>query len=517
MRRSRAFPSSRCLPWLWALAVVIPSGCDDSRAEAMKREVEMEKGAPKPKEELPPDIPPHPMRDTLMPVLEKIYALNQPPPVMEADLETETTDKYEITPGVLSVIRVQSGTGDADKIRAIVMGTAEADAWAYRPDARREYADQIHRVHRGFGDDQKALVLKAYAHLRLLQFFNSEDAGPAIEKLDESVRPTVEAMRKHYVEDKQQVWEEWMGVKMYARRVVAGDEPFRTVLRGIKKELGKEEPPPRTWDEAMTTPQFKEWGKQIVENEELVTKLLNMRELREREEFLNDTHSLWAIEGSPEIPAKAKKLRPDPGMGFVAMREDLGGGYNDMTYIFSKSLSGEALKKAYLRSIIYGQLLHDFGMLATAGSDFATRTEDNVIDSRTAVVPDKYDPLYAKCGSAAAVETFITHYRDKFPILNGMGANGDSEAVLGAAHKCVIEGAAGDIHVPAKGDDKDTEGPAPGSRLAIYQMLARFENVDVNMARMANDVTTPEDEEIDEMEAKLRAIREKENEGKGIK
>jgi hypothetical protein len=98
-----------------------------------------------------------------------------------------------------------------------------------------------------------------------------------------------------------------------------------------------------------------------------------------------------------------------------------------------------------------------------------------------------------------------------------MGANGDSEAVLGAAHKCVIEGAAGDIHVPAKGDDKDTEGPAPGSRLAIYQMLARFENVDVNMARMANDVTTPEDEEIDEMEAKLRAIREKENEGKGIK
>lgn len=516
MIRPRA-PYPSC--WLIALAIALPltTGCDDSRAEAMKREVEMEKGPPKPKEELPPDIPPHPLRDKLLPVLEKVYALNKPPPVMEADLETESDAKYEITAGVLAVIRLQAGIGEEEKIRAIVMGAAEADAWAYRPDARREYADQIHRVKRGYGDDQKDSILKAYAHLRLLQFFNSDEAGAAIDALDASVKPTVEAMRKHYVENKQEVWDEWMGVKMYARRVVAGDEPFRTVLRGIKKELGKEEPPPRSWDEAMTTPQFKQWGKQVTENEELATKLLNMRELREREEFLNDTHSLWVIEGSPEIPKKAKKLRPDPSLGFVALREDLGGGYNDMTYVFSKSLSGDALRKAYIRSIIYGQLLHDFGMLATAGSDFATRTDDNVIDSRTAVVPDKYDPLYAKCASGAATDTFINHYGDKFDLLSGLSASKDTDGILNAAHQCVIEGARGDIHVPAKDDEKDVEGPAPGSRLAIYQMLARFENVDVNMARMGTDVTTKEDEEIDEMEKKLRALREKENEGKGIK
>ena len=59
----------------------------------------------------------------------------------------------------------------------------------------------------------------------------------------------VKAMQVQYTENKEKVWDDWMAVKMYARRVVAGNEPFRSVLRGIKKELGKEEPPPRTWEE----------------------------------------------------------------------------------------------------------------------------------------------------------------------------------------------------------------------------------------------------------------------------
>jgi hypothetical protein len=140
-----------------------------------------------------------------------------------------------------------------------------------------------------------------------------------------------------------------------------------------------------------------------------------------------------------------------------------------------------------------------------------------VIDATTAVVPDKFDPLYAKCGSAAAIDTFINHFGSKFPVLQGLPADADGEAVQKKAHECVIAGAAGEIHIPAKGDDKDIEGPAPGSRLAIYQMLTRFENVDVNMAKMAGDVPTAEDEELDDLEKKLQAIREKENANKGTK
>ncbi len=505
-------------PWLLAALLAAPTiGCDDSRADAMNRAADRAKGEEKEKTELPPDLPPYPMRDKLLPVLEGIYALNTPPPVTEGEIEAPEGFKYELTPGVLAVIRLQEGLTDAEKVEAIIMGTAEADAWAYRPKARREYADQVHRVMRGYGDDQKELILKAYAKLRLLQYFNSKEAADQIAKLDESVKGQVAQIQSHYVEDKQAVWDEWMGVKMYARRVVAGDEPFRSVLRGIKKELGKEEPPPLSWDESMTTPQFKEWGAKIKENEEFLIAMLNMKDLRDREEFLGDTHSLWVMEGSDKVPAKAGKLRPDKGMGFSALREDLGGGYNDMTYVFSKGLSGPALKKAYLRSIIYGQLLHDFGMLATAGSDFAQRTADNVIDATTAVVPDEYDPLYAKCGSAAAIDTFINNYKDKYPILADLPADSNPDSILNQAHECVIEGARGKIHIPPKDDDKDVEGPAPGSRLALFQMLARFENIDVNMARMGNDVVTPEDEKIDDIEAKLKAMRDKRKEGVGVK
>jgi hypothetical protein len=484
----------------------------------MARAADRTKGEEKEKTELPPDIPPYPMRDKLMPVLEGIYPLNKPPPVTEGDIEAPPGFKYELTPGVLAIVRLQSGLSDEEKVAAIVMATAEADAWAYRPKARREYADLVHRVMRGFGDDQKELILKAYAKLRLLQYFNSPEAAGQIEKLDPSVKSQVAAMHKHYVDNKQEVWDEWMGVKMYARRVVAGDEPFRSVLRGIKKELGIQEPPPRTWDESMTTPEFKEWGEQVKSNEKFLVAMLNMKDLRDREEFLNDTHSLWVVQGSPEVPKKAAKLKPDKGMGFAAHREDLGGGYNDMTYVFTKGLSGPALKKAYLRSIIYGQLLHDFGMLATAGSDFAERTADNVIDATTAVVPDEFDPLYARCGSAAAIDTFINNYSGEYPILAGLPSDGNAENILTTAHNCVLEGAKGKIHIPAKDDDKDVEGAAPGSRLALYQMLARFENVDVDMGKMGTDAPrTEEDEEIDDIEAKLKKMRDARKEGVGVK
>ncbi|MFO0631211.1 MAG: hypothetical protein U0168_00010 [Nannocystaceae bacterium] len=497
-----------------ATALGLP-GCD-SREKELARQMDLQKGDTK-KAEIPAaEVPPHPTRDKLMPLLEKLYTLQKVPPVTETDLVADGTYNYEVQAGVASVVKLAGGLSEEQKIRAIVMGTAEADSWAFRSDARRDYADLIHRVMRGYGEDQKQQILRMYGQLKLLEFFNSEAAGPAIEALPAEVKPVVEAMRKHYVDDKTKVWADWMNVRMYARRVVAGDQPFRSVLRQIKQELGQEEPPPLSWEQSMDAP-FLAWAKDIRANEELLIKLTDLRELKDREEYLNETHSLWVVEGSAKIPAKAKGVKIDPALGFGVHREDLGGGYNELTFVFSKKLAGTALKKAYVRSIIYGQLLTDFAMLSTAGSDFAVRDADNVIDSKTAVVPDKYDPLYARCGSAAALDTFITHFKGKYPFLADMPANGNADAVLNEAHKCVIDGARGDIHVPAKDDDKDVEGPAPGSRLALYQMLARFENVDVNLANMASEKKTEEDAVIEDAEAVLKRIKAKENEGKGIK
>lgn len=479
-------------------------GCD-SRGEAMRRQVQDETKTVE-RAELPEAGPSHPIRDELEPVLSKIYKLNQVPRIVEADIDLEGEDKYQLDAGVAAVVRIPAGLSQEQRVRAVVKAVAEADAWAFRKNARRDYADLIHRVKRGYGDDQKEAILKAYADLRLLQFFNSEEAAAAINALPGELKPIVAQMQAEYVSKKEAVWEQWMAVKMYARRVVAGDEPFRSVLRQIKKELGKEEPPPRTWEDSMDAP-FKGWAQQIRNNEDLLTRITNMKELREREEYLGDTHSIWAVEGSPMLPPEAKGLRPEKDLGFAVRREDLGGGYNDLTFVFSKNLKGAALKKAFLRSIIYAHLLHDFQMLATAGSDFAKRDADNVIDATTAVVPDKYDPLYAKCGSGAAVETLIAHFKGKYPILADLSGIKNPEKALEIAHKCVIEGARGEIHTPARDDDKDVEGPAPGSRLAFYQMLARFENIDVDLAAMGTDKRTAEDDVIDEAEAALKRIK----------
>jgi hypothetical protein len=500
-----------------AFAALVPlavlMACD-SREKALARQMDIE-SKDVPKTDLSAaQLPPHPTRDALMPLLEKLYTLQAVPPVTETG--TAGTYNYEVQAGVASIVKLAPGLSEDDKIRAVITGVAEADSWAFRTDARRDYADQIHRVMRGYGDDQKDQILRMYGQLKLLQFFNGDDAAAAIEALPADVKPTVEAMRKHYVEDKLQIWEQWMNVRMYARRVVAGDQPFRGVLRQIKQELGQQEPPALTWEESVDAP-FLAWAEEIRSNEELLIKLTDLRDLKDREEYLGETHSFWAVEGSPKVPAKAKGVKIEPELGFGVHREDLGGGYNELTFVFSKKLSGTALKKAYVRSIVYGQLLTDFGMLATAGSDFAKRDENNVIDSATSVVPDEYDPLFARCSSGAALDTLIIHYKGKFPFLADLPSGGDGDAVLAAAHKCIIAGAAGDIHVPSKDDKKDQEGPAPGTRLALYQMLARFENVDVNLARMASETKTEEDEVIEDAEAVLERIKKKQSEGKGVK
>lgn len=499
----------RVLPLL-SLAVCLVTACsgrDDLLAEKFAREAGEKPEAGDPV----PEVPPDPVREELRPVLAKIYSNERLPDVLDEDIAVlDEKYQYELTPGVLAKIKIQKGLSKADKIKAILLATAEADSWAFRKKARRNYADLIQKIKYGYGEDQKQLILRQYAHLRLLSFFNGSDADAAIGEVSGEARGAVEEMRKQYIQDKDKIWEDWMGVKMYARRVVAGDEPFKSVLRKIRKDLGHKEVPPRAWADSLG-PAFKSWGEKIEKNEDLFIILTNLGELRERVEFTGDTHGLWLMEGSPDIPEKAKGLKPDKEMGFAVLREDLGGGYNELTFVFSKRLSGSALKKSFLQSMIYRQLLADFQLLATAGGDFAKKGPDGSIDRESSIVPDKYDPLYAQCGSKAAIDTLINSYKKKFPLVGDLkSSQSDGEKILKVAHNCIIEGARGDIRIPDKEDEFDYEGPAPGSRLGLFQMLARFEFIDVDMQRMADEAPkTEEDKAIADAEARLKALQKK--------
>ena len=133
---------------------------------------------------------------------------------------------------------------------------------------------------------------------------------------------------------------------------------------------------------------------------------------------------------------------------------------------------------------------------------------DGGVDPNTSIVPDKYDPLYARCGATAALDTMLVGYGSTFKLLGGVAAKvKDSDKALGIAHKCIIEGARGDIRIPAKDDEFDTEGPAPASRLALYQMLARFEKFDVDTAALSGDKRTVEDDAIEEQEKLLKQLK----------
>src|SRR5690606_241866 len=140
-------------------------------------------------------------------------------------------------------------------------------------------------------------------------------------------------------------------------------------------------------------PAFAAWAKTINGDDELFKMLTNLAQLREQEEFRGDTHARWTIEGSAKIPDVARKVKIDPELGFGVHREDLGGGYQEMTFVLSKKLQVNALKEAYLRSLIYRQVFTDFATLSAAGGDF-----------EEGQVPDKHDPDYAYCASRMALD-----------------------------------------------------------------------------------------------------------------
>ena len=440
-------------------------------------------------------IPPHPTRDALEPLLTLIYEADSLPAVQESE-EVPEGQEFAITnPGVLAIINIRSGTSKAEQAKAIIRGVAEADAFMPRSDTELYFPEQLNKIKYSFGEDQRDLIRKIYGDLRLLDFFASEGADAAIGALDGELKAAATELKDEYLGKKDELWDRWMGVKMYARRVVAYDQPFKPILRSLRKSFGMKEPEPIAWEQAHD-PEFAAWSKTINDDDELFKMFTNLAKLREQEEFRGDTHARWTMQGSKSIP-EGIKVKMDDELGFGVHREDLGGGYSEATFVFSKKLKKDELREAYLRSLIYRQVFSDFATLSAAGGDF----EDGQ-------VPDENDPDFAYCASRMALDAAINDYGEDEgkEILAGLESTEKNEDKLVTnAVDCILERIPKGINRGVEGDE--ARPPAMYTRTAFFQMLARFTKVDVNLDNMKKDVEKPQ--EVLDAEAFLSANKKK--------
>lgn len=441
-----------------------------------------------------PQIPPHPTRDALAPLLTKIYAADSLPSVQESD-EVPAEQEYTITnPGVLAVINIRPGTSKAEQAKAIIRGVAEADGFAVRNDAELYFPEQLNKIKFSFGEDQRDLIRVVYGELRLLDFFSSEGVDAVIAALPAGeLQDAANELKTEYMGRKDEIWGRWMSVKMYARRVVAYDQPFKTILRSLRKTFEMQEPEPISWEDAHD-PEFAEWAKAINGDDELFKMFTNLANLREQEEFRGDTHARWAMVGSKAIPAGVK-VKYEEDLGFGVHREDLGGGYSEMTLVFDKKLRGDDLREAYLRSLIYRQVFSDFATLSAAGGDF-----------ESGQVPDEHDADYAYCASRMALDGALNDFGEDKPILAGLEpSETNEEKLVSKAVECVLARIPTGINRGTDGDE--ARPPAMYTRTALFQMLARFTKVDVNLDAMKADVQKTA--EVEDAEAFLKDYNKK--------
>jgi hypothetical protein len=481
------------------MSVLTALACGESREDRMRRQMGYDTATPDQGRTVDdvPTIPPHPTRDELGPLLSKLYAADTLPDVQEAEVP-EGQDYTISNPGMLAVINIRSGTSKAEQAKAIIRGAAEADAFVVRSkDSQLYFSEQLNKIKFAFGEDQRDLIRVVYGDLRLLEFFSSADADATIAALPAGELQTAATeLKQDYVGRKDEIWGRWMSVKMYARRVVAYDQPFKPILRSLRKTFEMKEPEPISWDDAHD-PEFAQWAKIINGDDELFKMFTNLANLREQEEFRGDTHARWVMAGSASIPAGVK-VKYEDELGFGVHREDLGGGYQEMILVFDKKLRGDALREAYLRSLIYRQVFSDFATLSAAGGDF-----------EAGQVPDEHDADYAFCASRMALDGAINDYGDK-PILAGLKSTQTVEdKLVSTALECVLARIPTGINRGTEGDE--ARPPAPYTRTALFQMLARFTKVDVNLDNMKADVQKTA--EVEDAEAFLEEYNKKKKAG----
>jgi hypothetical protein len=479
---------------------VLTSLACESREEMMRKQLAYDTATPEQGRTVDdiPTIPPHPTRDELAPLLTKLYAADTLPDVQESAEVPEGQDFTITNPGVLAVINIRAGTSKAEQAKAIIRGAAEADAFAVRKEAQLYFPEQLNKIKYAFSEEERDLIRVVYGDLRLLDFFGSADADATIAALPAGeLQTAANELKADYLARKDEIWGRWMGVKMYARRVVAYDQPFKPILRSLRKSFEMKEPEPISWD-AAHDPEFAEWAKTINGDDELFKMFTNLPNLREQEEFRGDTHARWTMAGSPSIP-EGVKVKYEEELGFGVHREDLGGGYQEMTFVFDEKLRGDALREAYLRSLLYRQVFSDFATLSAAGGDF-----------ESGQVPDEHDADYAFCASRMALDGAINDFAESKPILAGLKSTQTNEdLIVSTAVECVLARIPTGINRGTEGDE--ARPPAMYTRTALFQMLARFTKVDVNLDNMKADVQKTQ--EVVDAEAFLDEYNKKKKEG----
>jgi hypothetical protein len=197
--------SSGVLPLALALAAGGVLACGESRKEKLDREMAYANAGKKVDESGQPivEVPPDPTREALRPLLTELYSNKERlPDVLEADIDVKDGLPYALQPGVMSVIRVKKGLSKEDKIKAIVLGTAEADSWAFRKNSRRDYGAIIEKLKYSYGDETKEKILRTYADLKLIAFFNSAEGKKALDQLPGEVKGVALAMKQDYTDNR---------------------------------------------------------------------------------------------------------------------------------------------------------------------------------------------------------------------------------------------------------------------------------------------------------------------------
>lgn len=489
----------------WIIAVALAGACRPGASASPEDDsppVATPEPTPAPASELPP-TPTAPPRTAqvwsmLSPMVEELAGS---PQVETSTLDGATSAEvpYEVRPGPPLNLAVYAGLEGAERVEAILLVAAEAHLWA-----QPEIADLLYRLRSSFGSKVERAFSRAYGQLRLLVYLADPAHQARITELPDAVRPTVEALRAERIEQGAQIWRQWLAVSGGARQMMAAHEPLASTLAGARVALGLSPLPSGSFVESVDPP-LRTYAAALAGDDELFTLLVGWRKPADLDLFRLRPRARWVVGGSrggsSEGPTMAE-AQPVPGASFRIVEEDYGDG-RFMTYVFPGSSSARALRRAFVHSLLHRQLMTDWMMLATAGSDFARRDANGIIDSETAVVPDRYDALYAACGSAAALDVLLRHHRKR--ALSGMkpGSTNDKK-ILERAHRCVIDGAGGELV-----GSTAAEGPAPATRMALFQMLVRFEKLEQKRRPRSAD-----DEAIEEAEALLREIKAREDAGR---
>jgi hypothetical protein len=450
-------PSLRVLP----LALVVCAGlaCGESRQEKLAREASYANAGKKDDVSAPtPEIPADPTREALRPLLTEIYGNKERlPDVVAADLSNEDGLPYQVTAGVLSVVRVKKGLSNEDKVKAIILGTAEADSWTFRKNARRDYADLIQKIKYSYGDDTKEKLLRIYADLKLVAFFNSPESakadvdGPA----GRASRPPSRRCGPSTSSSKRQVLAEWMARQ--ALRASHGRRR-RAVPRGAapasRSELGQGGAARASASGGRHRPrQFKEWVAEIASRREAhLIVLTSMKDAQgPRGEFLGETHTIWAIQGSNRDPGEGQERSSDR-QGQRLRRASARTSAAATTTSRSCSARSSAARRAQAGlpalDACYSQLLTDYQMLVDRGRRLRGQARCRRRDrphhrDRPRQVRPALRPLRRDRGprhhAHRLLQQGLQAARRAWP------RTCNPDAALGIAHKCIIEGARGDV------------------------------------------------------------------------